>query len=170
MGQFKIISVFIIFSITAFAGEHREHKAHAHGMAKLSMAFESNKGQIDFDIPAESVIGFEYKAKTAQDKKRQSDALKLFENKISQMIVFDDKLKCVFKKETLDVTSEVKNSHSDIEAVFNIVCDKSPLGSDVEFNFQAVFSRIKKVEIQVVIDSLQKSVEASKNKTKLLLK
>ena len=55
--------------------EHREHGAHVHGSAKLSIAFDKNKGKIEFKTPGESLFGFEYKAKTAADKKFQSETI-----------------------------------------------------------------------------------------------
>ena len=50
----------------------RSRKAHEHGSAKVSIAFETAKGApkgvIEFESPAESVVGFEYEAKTPADK------------------------------------------------------------------------------------------------------
>jgi len=149
--------------------KHREHHAHAHGAGTLGIAFEGLKGNIEFKIPSESIFGFEYAAKSEKDKNKKTEALEKLEAKISEMIVFDASLGCKIIKDKIEVLAE-SDKHSDVAATYNVTCDKSPTGSEIIFNFQKQFPKIKDLGVQVIVDNLQKSADVEKNNTKLILK
>ena len=64
--------------------EHRQHAAHAHGAGSLGIAFEGLKGNIEFKIPSESILGFEHTAKSDKDKNKKAETLVILQNKISE--------------------------------------------------------------------------------------
>ncbi|MEK6627225.1 MAG: DUF2796 domain-containing protein [Bdellovibrionota bacterium] len=166
----KFFVAILFLSCVAVAHEkNREHGAHAHGAGTLGIAFEGTKCSIEFKIPNETLFGFEYKAKSAKDKKKRDDALSKLESKISEMLVFDSSLNCKIEKNKIEVIAE-SDKHSSTMAVFSIICDKSPLGTEITFNFQKQFPKIKDLDVQFIVDNLQKSVEVKKNDTKLFLK
>jgi hypothetical protein len=157
-----------LFAMPSSAKEHREHEAHVHGSGNLGIAFDGTKGKIGFKIPSESIFGFEHVAKSEKDKKAMDEGLKKLETKISEMIVFDQNLGCKFSKEKINVINH--GQHGDTVAAFSVDCEKSPLGSKVTFNFQNFFPGIKDLDINVLIGSIQKSIEAKKSGTTLELK
>lgn len=162
--------LFLSFVVQAHENnKHREHGSHAHGVGNLGIAFEGAKGRIDFKIPSESIFGFEYVAKSDKDKKKRDEGLLLLETKISDMVVFDSALNCKITKDKIEVVAE-SSKHSSAVASYNVTCEKSPVGTEIVFNFQKQFPKIKDLEVQVIADNMQKSVEAAKNNTKLLLK
>lgn len=166
-----IIFLFTIASVQfvhAHGKSHREHKAHSHGVGQMGIAFEGAKGEIDFDIPGESVIGFEHKATKKADIKKTEDAIRLLTTKISEMVVFDAALKCVITPNDIKIVHE--GQHSEVEARFSVQCEKTPASTDITFNFQKVFKRIKKVEVQVVADTLQKAATIQNDGAKITLK
>lgn len=163
------LALFGTFTIFASAYEHREHGAHSHGAGTLGIAFDGLKGKIDFKIPSDSIFGFEYVAKSDKDKKKRDEGLSKLETKISEMIVFESALNCRITKDKIEVVAE-SPKHSDTVASYNVNCDKSPIGTELNFNFQKQFPKIKDLDVQVIADNVQKSVEANKNNTKLLLK
>lgn len=167
---FILLTSSLAFSSTKKTTEHRHHGAHAHGEGSLGLAFDGATGKIDFKIPSESILGFEHKVKTSKDKKKQFDSLDKFDSNVAKMIVFDAALKCQFLKEKLEVVFDSKSSkHSDVVAVYNVNCQASPIETTVTFNFKKYFSKIKNIDAQVIVDSLQKSIEISKDGTKLML-
>lgn len=174
----KLIMLIVLFSMNTFAKKdnHRQLGPHAHGAGTLGIAFEGNKAKMDFKIPSDGIIGFEYTPKTEKDKATKKAQLEKFESKISSMVEFDRTLNCNFKKESLDIVKDLEESkethseHSDAFAVFNIDCDKSPAGTKIIFNFQSAFPKINKLEIQVLVGDIQKSVEAVKDGTTIELK
>lgn len=156
----------LLFSIMAFAA--REHGAHSHGAGKISLAFDGKKGRIEIKAPTESIYGFEHEAKSKADKKKKEDGLLKLEKQISDMIVFNAELKCEIRKDIFEVVQ--KENHADVEAEFNVTCEKPVAGSTIVFNVQKVFPRFKDADIDALVDSVQKSVEAKQNGTELELK
>ena len=170
--------------------EHREHGAHQHGVGTVGVAFEGLKGKIEFKIPAESIIGFEHEAKKEADKKKQEEALTKFESKISEMLVFDSSLKCALAKEKVEVLREEENhadhkdegkskdkhkhhkhtAHSDFVAHYNVSCEKSPAGTDLAVKIHSQFKKIKKLELQLIVDNLQKAQTITKDNAVVSLK
>ena len=170
----KLLTILLMTSLVSIANakeqkSHREHGAHAHGAGSLGIAFEGKTGRIDFKMSGESIIGFEYAAKSAKDKSKRDAALLLLEKSIAEIIVFDSTLNCSFTKEKIEIIAE-SSKHSSVAAGFNIICTKSPVGSEIVFNFQKQFPKIKDVDVEVVADNIQKSVEVTKNNTRLMLK
>lgn len=173
-------AIFMIFlmslvSVIAQSAEkksnHRHHGAHQHGVVRLNIAFDGASGKIEIDAPAKDIIGFEYQAKTQKDIDKQKEEISKLETKIASMLVFSDLLKCEISKEKIEVVYEKENkNHSDIEAVFSINCKKSPLNTELIFNIQTFFPDVHEVEVQVLVDDLQKSFEVTKSGAKLLLK
>jgi hypothetical protein len=171
-----LLAVCCLVSLSTFADKHkhshkhshREHGAHVHGAGNLGIAFDGLKGKVDLKITGESIFGFERVAKNDKDKKTVADALAKLESKISEMLVFDIASKCAITKDKIEVVQNGK--HSDVVASYNVLCEKSPAGTELTFNFQTQFPRIKDLDVDVIVDNLQKSVEVKKSDTKLVLK
>lgn len=109
-----LIAAIMAFSFSAFAHEHeghkddhhREHKAHTHGHATLSIAFQGHDGKVEFTSPAESVIGFEHEAVKEKDIKAKDAAIAKFETEIGNIVAFAPDLKCVFTKDKIEQVLE----------------------------------------------------------------
>ena len=70
---------------SAVAEEKRELDAHEHGHSALNIAIEGDKVEMEFEAPGADIVGFEYAAKTDEDKaaieaaeKTLADPLALF--------------------------------------------------------------------------------------------
>lgn len=165
MNKFLFLTM-MVFVGTAYGGKN--HGAHVHGVGQLSLAFDGMKGKIQLEAPAEALFGFEHDAKSKKDLQRKDAALKKLEEKISEMIVFEESLKCLIKKDIFEVNQT--KSHADVEAEFSITCEKSVQGSSIEFHFQKVFPNLKNVKVDVLVNDLQKSIEVKKNGESIGLK
>src|SRR3989344_253410 len=159
MRLFSLMAVVLGFVFQASAQHHG--KSHVHGAGKMSIAFEGLAGKVTMESPSESIFGFEHVAKKESDKKKQTAALEKLEKSISEMVVFDPKLECIFKKESIQVNTEGK--HSDVDASFAVACKVDPVGSTITFNIQKVFGKLTDVDVQILFGDIQKSVEATKN-------
>lgn len=149
----------ILFSIYVFAA--KDQTTHVHGAAQLSMAFDGKKGRIEFRVPGETAFGFEHQAKSKKDRRTKDEALQNLSDKISDMIVFEKDLECVVKMEASQVNQE--HAHSEVEMEYSAECQKPVAGTAVTFNFKKGLSRIKKVKVEVIADTVQKSMEVKKN-------
>lgn len=167
----KLFAAILFLASMALAKEkhaHREHGAHAHGAGSLGIVFEGASGHIEFKIPSESIFGFEHETKSDKDKKKKNEALAKLENKFFAMLVLDSALNCKVSKSKIEVIAE-SNKHSDVVADYKVTCDKSPIGTEITFNFQKQFPKIKDLNVQIVLDNLQKSTAVTKNGARLLL-
>ncbi len=160
--MFKVL----LLSTMVFAA--REHGAHLHGAGKISMAFDGKRGKIELHVPAESLYGFEHEAKSKKDRQKKEQALLKLEEKISEMIVLDPSLKCEIKKEIFEVNQQ--KNHAEVEAEFGVSCEAPVAGSEISFHMQKVFPRLRKVQVDVVADGVQKSLQVTNNGDSLGLK
>lgn len=166
----KLFLLTFCLSVFSFAkAEHREHGAHVHGAATLGIAFDDIIGKIEFRSPADSIYGFEHKAKTEKQKQQQASGLKTLETRISEMVIFDIALSCVWKKEKIEVITEGRN-HSDVQAIWSVTCAKSPVGSKIIFNVQKYLPKVQDLDVEALVGGVQASTEAKKNGTVLELK
>lgn len=149
----------LLLSFTLFAAG--PNSAHVHGAGQMSMAFDGVNGKLQFEIPAQGLFGFEHVAKTKKDINKIAAVLQIFEQRISEMVVFNESLGCRISKEAIIVNSN--QGHSDVDASFRVQCAKSILGSEMVFNFQKVFPELKKMQVEVLADDVQKSMEVNQN-------
>lgn len=154
----------LILSTQAFAGEHHHGKglgAHEHGSIKLEMAVDGKTIELDIDGPAESFIGFEYAPKTDKEKKTFTDAQNLWKKDLlTKLITLDAKLGCSIGEASFEQEMEDHDEkpagkkeagiHSDIEAKAKITCAQDPKGSTVSVAIKKYFTRIKKLQIDLV--------------------
>jgi hypothetical protein len=160
--------LFLLISVATLANNetHSGHKAHVHGAATLSIAFDHLQGKIEFNGAAASLIGFEHEAKSEKEKQKLNEVILIFESNIGKMINIDSSLGCSFKKEKIAILSDFKSKegdtrqavHSDLSAVFNVICQKSILTNKLLFDF-TIFPQLKDIDVTLLIGDLQKSIE-----------
>ncbi len=158
--------LFLLAWGVSVTGSPHEHGAHVHGDSKLSVAFDGKSGTAEFSVPGESLNGFENKPKNKQQEKKVAEGLSQIEREISKMLVFAPELKCVFRKTKIEINYGGRSgsgTHSDVDADFEINCEKSPAGSRVVLNFFQPWLKMKSVESQFLVNSVQKSFQHQKN-------
>lgn len=168
----KIICLLVFFAFAVFVRPAHSHteKAHAHGAGQLSMAFDGLKGTLRFESPADSTVGFEHEPKTQSQKKQVDETLQSLKINMASMLRFDQKLECVLTAKKIEFKLAPKTVHAETIAEFDILCEKSPLGSEVLIDFVAFFPRLKKVEVQILIDDFQKSFQVGPKAARFELK
>ncbi len=171
------------FAATKTSKNHREKHHHSHGSATLSIAFDQVEpknneqtrfvGQVEFKSSAHDVLGFEHTPQSEAQKNIFKKTFNEFENQIEEMIQFDKILNCHFKKilieQKFEGPSKSHTKHSDWVAQYSISCEKSPLSSKIIFNFTR-FKNLQDIDVTVLIDQLQKSIEIKKEPLTLELK
>lgn len=160
--------MFSILLVSAIVSAAPKQTAHIHGHGTMDIAFDGNTGKIHLEIPGESIFGFEHQAKSKKDVQKKEAALKKLEDKISEMVVFEAALNCKIAKDIFEVNQEVQ--HADVDAEFSVTCDKPVLGSSISFNFPKVFSKFSKIKVNIVVDSVQKTTQVTKNGESVELK
>jgi hypothetical protein len=70
-----LVCLFVSFEILAQVA--RQKDSHEHGAAKLMMALEGEKLHVEFEVPSESLIGFEHFPKSPSNRKNFNEAIKI---------------------------------------------------------------------------------------------
>jgi hypothetical protein len=157
---------FVLFCTLSLSlcAQQRGHKAHEHGHAKLAIAFETTtgtpKGVVELESPSESIIGFEYAAKTPADKAKQEKALATLKARFAEMVVLP--AGCTMTPAKVEV--HVEGQHSEVHAEFNAKCAGPIAGKSISFGFSKVFPKIDEVEVQLIAGSQQAELEVKKDK------
>jgi hypothetical protein len=134
--------------------KRHQHKAHVHGVATVNTALEEQTATVEFESPAESVIGFEHRAKSPADQKNQAIALDTLRNRIDSMLIFDPALGCRFSPTKIDVVHQ-DEEHADVHGLFAVSCDTALAGSKLRFGFTKIFPAIPTVNVQLVAATQQ---------------
>ena len=59
----------LISTLSAHDKKKKSIKSHEHGVGILNLSQDENILLIEFEVPGSDIVGFEYKAKTEEDKK-----------------------------------------------------------------------------------------------------
>jgi hypothetical protein len=144
----------------------RSRKAHAHGSAKVSIAFETvngaPRGVAEFEAPAESVAGFEHEAKSAADKARVAAALQTLKARFGEMVIFPAASACVMMNRAAKI--ERAGDHAEVRAAFDVACAKPLAGGEIRFGFAKVFPGIREVDVAVLAGEQQMSADVKNDR------
>ena len=77
MKNIFIVLVCLFVSFEILAQVPRQKDSHEHGAAKLMMALEGEKLHVEFEVPSESLIGFEHFPKSQSNRKNFNEAIKI---------------------------------------------------------------------------------------------
>ena len=94
MKNIFFILVCISVSFNVLAESSRQKDSHEHGAANLKMALEGEKLQIEFEVPSESLIGFEHFPKSQSNRENFSDAIKILSDP-SRLFSMSSKAECL---------------------------------------------------------------------------
>lgn len=137
-----VIVVMLIISQNVFA-----LGAHVHGLAGLDIATDKKQILVMFKSPGFSVVGFEHKPKTKEQKEKLSLIKKQW-LKNQNLFLFKN-LKCNIKSKDFKVLYTGK-SHSEINAEMTLECDKEVKGHDVKLMLMQTWRSIKEIHLQVL--------------------
>ena len=141
--------VFILFSAFVFSASAKNLSSHVHGLVRLEMAYEKNELLIMLSSPAESFLGFEYKAKTKKElelltqvkKDWKKDIIKLFgEKTLNDCKISSTNWEQKFSGER----------HSSIHAEAYIKCKKLLAGRNLEVTLKRHYNNIETINLQLI--------------------
>jgi len=168
----RIAIVLLVAGLT-LPGQTRSRTAHEHGSAKVNIAFETAtgapKGMIEFEAPAESVVGFEYEAKSAADKAKVAAALRSLITRFGEMVILPPASGCKLTNKSAKVEAErhdakSKEQHSEVHAEFDVACAKPLSGTEIRFGFMKVFPKIHDVDVALLVGEQQSSAHVENDK------
>ena len=145
----KALLALILLSLTFTCFAQKSLKAHVHGSVALDIAVEGKEVLFMLKGPSESFFGFEYKAKTKQEKamikKMESDWRK------GALIDFPSTKGngCKVKDPKFEQEFE-GDSHSEVKAELYLKCNKPVSGSKITITLKQQYSRIQELKVQLI--------------------
>jgi hypothetical protein len=143
--------VFILASLVA-----QSQKAHVHGAAAVNVALEGPKGELEFESPADNILGFEHAPKTAAQKKTIADVLAKLRTDANTLFNIPN---CSLSAKEVDVHREGPQ-HAEVHAHYTIVCKAAPQGQITLGIFKA-YPKLSSVAVTLVTPSQQSSTQAT---------
>lgn len=186
MRLFLYISISFYFFISLlFAEETRQVDKHEHGVGELNIAIQSNTMVLEFMIPGADIVGFEYEAKSEQDKATVNAALTKFDD-YNNIFIIPINSKCLLVSSKININQEddhddhddheeqdgqddhddhdehQEEAHNEFYAKYTFECGDIKSLDLLEFPYFETFSNYGELEVQFVseIGSTSFEVEA----------
>ena len=170
----KIVLVFFSLFFLCFSSlaEKRSHKAHVHGEGTFTLVIERHVLEIEMEIPADDIVGFEHTATTKEQKqqvRRAEDELKqagkmIFLPKEAQCTTMTIDVKSSLSEEEGDHHEAEEETHAEFHVTYSFGCEVPKFLSWVRLDVFNTFSSLKELNGQAVTMDGQFSMELTPRK------
>lgn len=109
LNPFVLVAASALPASLAIAQGHAHHDAHVHGIVELTMAVEGDALELELESPAANIVGFEHKARTAEQIKAAENAKALLENPV-KLFSFSGS-QCAIQQSTVDMMAILADKH-----------------------------------------------------------
>jgi len=169
--KLSLLATVALISLSTSAGSdhnhnhshHDEHnhmqKPHVHGVSQLELAIGNNLVEIQFDSPANNIVGFEHTAKTEKDiqavnqakiRLSQTEALFRFIGTSCSPLSTQVNIQGL-----LDKHKHKESSHTEISAFYRFKCDSTEDLTFIQFGLINQFPNISEIQTQWISESNQ---------------
>ena len=160
--------VFVSFDILAQVA--RQKDSHEHGAAKLMMVMEGEKLQVEFEVPSESLIGFEHFPKSQSNRKNFNESIKILSDP-SKLFSMPIKAECLLvgmnvsqslfsnEEEHGHDESEKSEIHSEFESNYYWNCQHLDEIDSIGTQLMSFFPRIEEIRVNWISNNGQGSLE-----------
>lgn len=145
--------------------EPHDHRAHSHGNGILELVIDGNSVKGKFELPMESMLGFENLPQNASQKKTMA-ALQEATQKIENFIQLPASAGCVSKSITAssDMFLGKKSDHSDLDLSFEWECKKISEVKQIDLVIFKNYRKLKSLKVDLVKPQSQNSFQVKSNK------
>jgi len=170
MKNIFIVLVCLFVSFDILAQVSRQKDSHEHGAAIIKMVMEDEKLQIEFEVPSESLIGFEHFPKSQSNRenfnkaiKVLSDPSKLFSQPIKAecLLVGMNVSQSLFSNEEEHGHDESEKSeiHSEFKSNYYWNCQHLDEIDSIGTQLMSFFPRIEEIRVNWISNNGQGSLE-----------
>ena len=158
-------------------GAERQVGAHVHGAGKLNLSIEGRTVSMEFDAPAQDIVGFEARPRT--DKQRAAveqatatlrDPLKLFAPTPAAGCTVESAASELVFEEGAAPHAAAEAAHAEFQGRYSLVCQNVEALQGIDFPYFKLFPRAEEVEVQVIAPAGQRSFEVKRNRPRLSLR
>jgi hypothetical protein len=175
-----LVCIFVSFDILA---QVRQKDSHEHGAANLKIALEGEKLQVEFEVPSESLIGFEHFPKSESNRENFSNAIKILSDpsrlfsisregecllvgmNISQSLFSSEDEHGHDESEDEDGKDESEKSeiHSEFKSNYSWNCQHLDEIDSIGTQLMTVFPNIEEIRVNWISNNGQGSLELESN-------
>jgi len=178
MKNIFIVLVCLFVSLNFVAQASREKDSHEHGTANVMLAMEGEKLQLNFEVPSESLIGFEHFPKSQDQRHNFNEAIKTL-SEPSKLFSIPVKAECLLvgvnvsqslfsgeeghghdeKDEHGHDESEKSEIHSEFSSKYHWNCEHLDEIDSIGTQLMNIFPRIEGIRVRWISQNGQGSLE-----------
>ena len=163
-----LVCLFVSFDILAQVA--RQKDSHEHGAAKLMMVMEGKKLQVEFEVPSESLIGFEHFPKSQGNRKNFNESIKILSDP-SKLFSMPIKAECLLvgmnvsqslfsnEEEHGHDESEKSEIHSEFKSNYYWNCQHLDEIDSIGTQLMSFFFGIEEIRVNWISNNGQGSLE-----------
>ena len=172
----------VVSSSAAFAEETRQLDSHEHGVGELNIAVDGSTVAIELHAPGADIVGFEYVAKSFDDRLTVKKALKSLSHPL-ELFLLSDPAECrVTEAEAHLETEGVHDDHADhddhaegpvhseFHATYTLVCNNLSALTEITFAYFDAFENALELEVQLLTASGAQAFEVKRTNPTLDLR
>ena len=155
----------VVSSSAAFAEETRQLDSHEHGVGELNIAVDGSTVAIELHAPGADIVGFEYVAKSFDDRLTVKKALKSLSHPL-ELFLLSDPAECRVTEAEAHLETEGGHDdhadhddhaegpvHSEFHATYTLVCNNLSALTEITFAYFDAFENALELEVQVLSDT-----------------
>ncbi|MFB0595214.1 DUF2796 domain-containing protein [Aeromonas hydrophila] len=178
------------FGVQANHDEHDSHGhgAHEHGHGHLNLVLDGNQLMIELQAPAADLVGFEYAAKSDEEKAQYAKAMAQLKQP-DALFRFDPAAGCKLTQQELQAAKEDHDhdhdhdhqksdgkhdehqhddaGHADMGAMYTYTCATPAKLTGLEATLFSVYPSLEKLSVQGILPSGQTAAELTPSANKL---
>ena len=155
----SLIAATLLVAPTAFAAddhnhgeETRELGAHAHGHAELQVAIEGNAIEMAFEVPGESIVGFEHVAETDEQRAAVDEATTQLSDPLA-LFALPSEAGCEVASAEVELHQE--GDHNAFEAEYALNCANVGAITALETTLFELYPNLEEIEVEYATPSGQ---------------
>ena len=163
-----LVCLFVSFDILAQVS--RQKDSHEHGAAIIKMVMEEERLQVEFEVPSESLIGFEHLPKSQSNRKNFNEAIKNLSDP-SKLFSMPNKAECLLVGTNVSQSlfsieedhghdeSEKSEIHSEFKSNYYWNCQHLDEIDSIGTELMSFFPRIEEIRVNWISNNGQGSLE-----------
>lgn len=171
-----LVCLFVSFDILAQVA--RQKDSHEHGAAIIKMVMEEERLQVEFEVPSESLIGFEHFPKSQSNRENFNEAIKILSDP-SKLFSKPIKAECLLvgmnvsqslfsheeehgdeaEEEHGHDESEKSEIHSEFISKYHWNCEHLDEIDSIGTQLMNIFPRIEEIRVRWITKNNQGSIE-----------
>ena len=178
---FGLVFLALSFASASLAlSQHRELGKHQHGHGTLNIAIEGVRVNMELDVPAADIVGFEHAATTAAQRTAIENAKRQLRAPLS-LFAMPAGAGCSIKEANVksEGAEETKGApaakakpsgaeqHSDFNADYTLECTSIEKLAFIEFPYFKTYPRAEALEVNLVTAKGQSKFEVKRNKPRI---